>query len=111
MQRLNVVLDPLDELCLVLPDRPSDVGTHKESVVAGEDAEHLVGALGSAQLVPQTSSYARLNSIDALVVPGVKTSARITVKISGLHNNMGIRASCYGNLFKLHCTSITMKMT
>ena len=35
MQRLNVVLDTLYQLCLVLPDGASDVGPHKEGVESG----------------------------------------------------------------------------
>ena len=44
-------ISSLNELCLVFPDGPSDVRPDKQSVVAREDSEHLIGTLGSAQLV------------------------------------------------------------
>lgn len=60
MEALNVILDPLDELCLVLPNGTTDMGTHKQGVEAREDAEHLVGILGRTQLVSEASCDAGL---------------------------------------------------
>lgn len=69
MERLYVILDSLYELCLVLPDGSPDVRTYKQGIVTREDAEHLVGTLGRAELVPQTSSNARLHTVNTLIVP------------------------------------------
>ena len=54
VERLDVVLDPLYELGLVLADGAPDVRSHEERVEPREDAEHLVGVLGGAQLVSQS---------------------------------------------------------
>ena len=74
VKRLNVVLDPLYELRLVLPDGPSDVSTHKQGIVARENTEHLVGALGRAQLVPEPSSNAGFHTVNTLIVPTMSTN-------------------------------------
>lgn len=60
MKALNVILDPLNKLCLILSDGTTDVGTHKQGVEAGENTEHFIGILGSAQLVPEPSCDAGL---------------------------------------------------
>ena len=65
VQLLNVIFDPLDELCLVLPNGAPDVGTHKQSVEAGENPEHLVSILGSAQLISETRCNASLKTTKA----------------------------------------------
>ena len=70
VQTLDVVLDPLDELGLVLADGAADVRPHEERVVAREDAEHLDGVLGRAELVPQPRRDASLHPVNTLVVPG-----------------------------------------
>lgn len=68
MQGLNVIFDPLNELGLVFPDGTADVRAHKQGVEAREDAEHLVGVLGCAELVTETSCYTGLNAVDSLVI-------------------------------------------
>ena len=68
MQRLNVVLDSLYELSLVLSDGTTDVWTHKQSIEAGEDAEHLISVLSCAELVSQTGSDSRLHTVNALII-------------------------------------------
>ena len=55
MKTLYVIFHPLDELCLVLPDGTTDVGTHKQGIEARENTEHLIGVLSSAQLVSEAS--------------------------------------------------------
>ena len=57
VERLDIVLDPLDELRLVLADGATDVRPHEERVEPREDAEHLVGVLGGAQLVSKPGVY------------------------------------------------------
>lgn len=74
MQSFNVVFDPLDELCLILPDRPADVGSDEQGVEAAKDAEHLVGVLGRAELISQVCGDTRLHAVDALFVPGQRKS-------------------------------------
>ena len=69
VQFLNVIFHPLNQLCLVLTDGPTDVSPHKQGVVAREDAEHLVGVLGRSQLVPQFGGDSGLHAVDALIVP------------------------------------------
>ena len=68
MESINVFLDPLNELCLVFPDGPLDVGPHKQGIVAGKDPEHFIGILCSAQLVSQVSSNPGLYYINALSI-------------------------------------------
>ncbi len=68
MQVLDVVLHPLDQLSLVLPDGAADVRPHEQRVKSGEDTEHFVGILGSSQLVSQTSSDPCLNSVNPLII-------------------------------------------
>ena len=43
-------LDSLDQLSLILSNGASDVRSNEEGVETAEDAEHLVGILGGAQL-------------------------------------------------------------
>ena len=68
VQRLNVILDPLNELGLVLPDGPSDVGTNKQSIVSREDPKHLISTLSSAQLVSETGCNTSLYSVNTLII-------------------------------------------
>ena len=42
--------------------------THKESIVAGEDVKHFVGALGCAQLVSKSGSYGRLHFVNSVII-------------------------------------------
>ena len=51
VKRLNVVLHSLDQLSLVFHDGTSNVGAHKQSIEAGEDAEHFIGISCSSKLV------------------------------------------------------------
>ena len=86
VQGPDIVLDPLDELGLVLTDGAADVRPHKQRVEPergggggegqeeeepGEDAEHLVGVLGGAELVPhmfkQESENDTVNSMLGLL--------------------------------------------
>lgn len=68
VQRVDVLLDALQQLRLVLADRAADARPHEQRVEALEDAEHLVGALGARQLVAQQQRDARLDAIDTLLV-------------------------------------------
>ncbi|KAH9392991.1 hypothetical protein TYRP_006090 [Tyrophagus putrescentiae] len=68
VQRLDVVLHPLNQLRLVLANGAADVRPHEERIEAAEDAEHLIGVLRRAQLVAQLRGDARLDAVDALVV-------------------------------------------
>ena len=77
MQRLNVIFDSLDQLCLVLSDGTADVGSHKQSIEAREDAEHLIGITSSAQLVTQSSSDTCLNTVNTLIIPETPTSTQV----------------------------------
>lgn len=61
MEAFNVIFNPLDELCLVLPDGTTDVWTHKQGIKPREDAEHFIGILGCAQLVSEASCDAGLS--------------------------------------------------
>ena len=69
VQGLDVILYPLNELCLVLPDGPADVGPHEQGIVAGEDTEHLIGTLGCAKLVSKTGCNPGLNMVNMLIIP------------------------------------------
>lgn len=60
MKALNVVLDPLDELSLVLPDGAADMWPHEQGIEPREDAEHFIGILGCAQLIPEARCDASL---------------------------------------------------
>lgn len=68
VQRLDVVFHALYELRLVLSDCTSDVGTHKEGVEAGENAEHFIGVLCGSQLITQAGGNTRLHAIDAFII-------------------------------------------
>ena len=70
VQALDIVLDALYQLSLILSDGPSDVGTDQQGIVPGEDPEHLVGTLGSAQLVPESGSNPGLHTVYSLIIPG-----------------------------------------
>lgn len=63
VQALYIILNTLDELCLVLSDGTTNMRAHKQGIEARENAEHFVGILGRSQLVPQTSSDAGLDNI------------------------------------------------
>ena len=79
VQGLDIVLD-------VLTDGAADVRPHEQRVEPerggggggegqeeeepGEDAEHLVGVLGGAELVPEPRRDPGLHAVDALIVPG-----------------------------------------
>ena len=65
---LDVFLHSLYQLVLILTDSSSDVGTHKQRVVAGEDTKHLISIPGRAQLVSKTSSNPCLNTINSLLI-------------------------------------------
>lgn len=80
MQRLDVILHPLDKLCLVLPDGTTDVRAHKESIEAREYAEHLIGIPGSAQLISQAGSDSCLHSVNAFIIPVFSGKIRFGVK-------------------------------
>ena len=69
MQSLDVVLHSLYKLGLIFSDGATDVRPHKQRVEAGEDTEHLVGVLGSAELIPQTCGDAGLHTVDSLIIP------------------------------------------
>lgn len=69
MKSINVFFDPLNELCLVLPDGSLDVWPHKQCIVAREDPEHFIGVLCSAQLVSQMGSNPGLHYVNALRIP------------------------------------------
>ena len=71
MQWLNVILHSLNQLCLILSDGTTDVRTHKESIEAWEDTEHLVGIPSCTKLVTKTSSDASLHTVNALIIPEV----------------------------------------
>ena len=60
---LDVILDPLDELGLILSDGTPDVRSDEEGVEARKDAEHLVGVLRRSQLVAETSRDTSLNAV------------------------------------------------
>lgn len=63
MQCLNIVFHTLYELGLVLANGAADVRAHKQGVEPGEYAEHLVGVLGSSELITQMSGDASLDAI------------------------------------------------
>lgn len=68
LQVLDVVLDSLYELGLVLANGTAYVRTHEQRVESRENSKHLVGVLGSAELIAQTSGHASLDAFDSLVV-------------------------------------------
>ena len=68
VQRLDVILDSLNQLGLVLTDGAADVRPDKESVETREDAEHLIGVPRRAELIAQTCSDSRFNSVNSLVI-------------------------------------------
>jgi hypothetical protein len=82
MEILNVVLDPLNELCLVFPDSAPDVRAYEQGIETREDPEHLIGILGCSKLITQTGSDSGLNTIDSLIIPVIKGQvARLFYKI------------------------------
>ena len=72
MQRLDIVLDPLDQQGLILEYGPANVRTNKETVETWKDPEHLVCVLGRSKLVSKTSCDAFLDSVYAFVIPGLE---------------------------------------
>ena len=85
VESFNVVLDPLDELGLVLPDGSTDMWPHKQGVEAREDSEHLVGVLGRAELIPQTGSDPRFYTVNALFI---SETQRVTPPITHMHSTL-----------------------
>ena len=70
VQRFDVVLDPLDQLSLILAYRTPDVRSHKKGIETREDPEHLIGVLGGAKLVAQAGGDPRLHAVNPLVISG-----------------------------------------
>ena len=68
MERLNVILDTLDELSLVFSDSASDVRSHEEGIETREDAKHLICIAGRPELIPKTSCDPRFNTINTLII-------------------------------------------
>ena len=77
VQGLDIVLDALDQLGLVFTDGTADVRPDEQRVVAGEDAEHLVGVFGGTQLVAESGCDARLHAVDALIVSARKRGSSV----------------------------------
>lgn len=71
MECFDVILHPLDQLSLVLPDCTSDVWTHKQSIEPGENPEHLIGILSCSKLISKTCSDTSLHSVYALIIPRI----------------------------------------
>ena len=69
---LNVVLDTLNQLCLVLANGAADTGSDEQIIELAEDAEHLVGILRSAELITKTSRDTGLNAVNALLISAEK---------------------------------------
>ena len=67
---------------------------NKESVVAGEDSEHLIGTLGCTQLVTQTSSNARLNTVYTFII---SMDSDMQTKYSHTHTHTHVRLGYFGN--------------
>lgn len=63
MQRLNVVLYALNQLCLILTNGTPDVRSHEQRIETRENAKHLVGILGGSQLIAQMRRNACLDTV------------------------------------------------
>jgi len=68
VQRFDIILHTLYQLCLVFSDGTADVRPNEQSIEPRKDAEHFVGVTCCAKLVSQTGRDAGLHAINALIV-------------------------------------------
>ena len=70
MQIFDVIFYSLYQLSLIFSDGTSYMLSDKQGIETREDAEHLVGILGSSKLIPQTSCYSGFHPVYSFIISG-----------------------------------------